>query len=138
MYIYCTLNFFYKFFPLFCWRESEGFPSSNLRLKVILPILRAVKLPIRQIVPTVLALIFLGLTYYAGFLIGESSSMSGNFIDEWGVSVTSDGFLEVSKILKDPRTTSDPMVGWFANKLQVWKKLLFLSFTLKFNSINFV
>jgi len=33
--------------------------------------------------------------------------------------VTNEGFLEVSKILADPKTTNDPMIGWVAHKQQV-------------------
>ena len=38
---------------------------------------------------------------------------------DWKAAVTNEGFLEVSKILSDPKTTNDPMMVWAANKHQV-------------------
>jgi hypothetical protein len=56
--------------------------------------------------------------YYAGFWLGETSSSYKD--NDWKASmVTNEGFLEVSKILADPKTTNDPMVGWIVNKQQV-------------------
>ena len=56
--------------------------------------------------------------YYAGFWLGETSGYTDPYYD-WRSSVTNEGFLEVSKILADPKTTNDPMIGWVANRQQV-------------------
>ena len=57
--------------------------------------------------------------YYAGFWLGETSAGYQDPYNDWRSAVTNEGFLEVSKILADPKTTNDPMIGWVAHKQQV-------------------
>lgn len=72
----------------------------------------------RQSISLCVTLLFLTCVYYAGFWLGETSSSYKD--NDWKASmVTNEGFLEVSKILADPKTTNDPMVGWIVNKQQV-------------------
>ena len=69
----------------------------------------------KQLISICILLIGFTCVYFAGFWIGETAAYKDLDYTGWRSAVTNEGFLEVSKILSDPKTTHDPLMTWAGN-----------------------